>query len=164
MSTFQDELYRNIKTPEQINKEQKELIIAQAELDYECIKHELMSKAKSGDYSKVNGKTYIYTNYNSMYLPDYILRDNQTTRRKKILFSGYDVNTNITYSIKNQEEYDLFLKTIRELAKEDDIEIEPIFLSVEFTNKQPITLPFTYRGQYSIAHKVEVYLLCGIEI
>ena len=162
MSSFTEELRQNIKTPEQIINEQKELIIAQAKIDYEYIKNELMSKAKSGDYIKTDGKTHISMNYNSMYLSDYISKDNQTTRRKKIFGKGYDINTYIKYSIKNQNEYNLFLKTVRELAKEDNVKIEPIFLSVEFTRKQPITLPYIYTGQYSIAHVVEAYFKCNI--
>lgn len=123
-----------------------------------------MSKAKCGEYTKINERTFISVNYNSIYLPKYILRDNQTTRRKKIFGKGYDINTCIKYSIKNQNEYNLFFKTIRELAKEDNIKIEPVFLSVEFSKNQSITLPYTYTGQYSIAHKVELLLKCSIEL
>lgn len=139
---FQSELKKNMKTPEQVQKEsreyEKESAWREAERIFTKIKEYLMYNVKHGEYQIEDGVTYVSCtcDINQLYLRQQWY--NNTTEIKKdrekfFLFrdpnlvykSGYHCDIKPDY----RNEYNYFITALEGIALKEKISIEPVLVS-----------------------------------
>lgn len=162
LSDFQRKLQENTKTPEQVEDEnwikEKEQITYEANKDYEYIKQRLLNRAKSGQYSTING----YKNISIDYYCDYLLR---CVERRYY----YRPTEKACYNISKVKQYNFYLDVINKFASTDNISIISFFAETNIikNSENKISLPYTYTytyeyGQSVATHKIKAYLKCSI--
>lgn len=163
---FKDELNQNTKNPEEILNEkwliESEKINKQAEFDYKHIKAQLLSNARSGDYLTVGDKKCVFFNFESKYTDKCINRKDQSTHTNKI-FGGHELHGRVVYEINDYNQYNLYLTTLKKLASEDGILINPVFIEECDSITKNVNLPYTYTGRLIYLHKISAKLNCSIE-
>ena len=163
---FKEELKQNTKTPDEVLyevwlRESKETIKL-AEINYNQIKLQLLSKAKAGEYLLIGDKRYIINDYKDDFISKCIKRDYHTIYTYKIL-GGKKYSGSVTYEIKDFKLYNLYLNTLSSLAFEDGIDIIPVFIEKCMSETKSINMPYVYEGPCSLTHEVKTFIKCSIE-
>lgn len=116
--SFKDEVNSRLRTPEQI-------WIENAKSDYSGIKSQILSMAHAGKFVNVAGKRMIEIDYQGMvknlFKHDYVIKGIKGT-----LFSPGGGYTSSAFILQNHSAYDAYLRTLKELAKQDGITVEII--------------------------------------
>ena len=142
INSFQDELKKNMKSPEVVQKEKydidKNYARCQAERTLKKIKEYLLYRVQHGEYEQEEGVTFVSCTCD---INQHFLRSqwyNNTAEIKKdkeTFFLFRDPNlvykSGYYYDIKPdyRQEYNLFIDALKELAKKEKITIETILVS-----------------------------------
>lgn len=167
LTGFKAELQENTKTPLQIQEEQnnKDVKTAyrQAENDYNSIKQNILNQAKSGNYQVTNSKRNIVYDFDYMFTPSFITSESKMVHINKTMFnqSGQLANE-VSFSISNYTYYNSYIRKIKELAKHDDISIEPFIINKNDTSIIH-SLPFRVIGFAESDYHYKFVLRCRIE-
>lgn len=141
-SSFQDELKKNMRTPETVRQENAERerssAMWEAQRTLETIKKLLLHKVQNAEYVKQNGVTsasctcdinHRYLRKRSYNNGDQ-LRENQKKsflfRDPNLIYRTWDV---FDVEPKYVSEYNSFMSALREIAAKENIEIEPVLLN-----------------------------------
>lgn len=141
-SSFQDELKKNMRTPETVRQENAERerssAMWEAKRTLDTIKKILLHKVQSAEYTKQNGVTSVsctcdidhrYLRKRSYNNGDQ-LRENQKKsflfRDPNLIYRTWDV---FDVEPKYLSEYNGFMSALREIAAKENITIEPVLLN-----------------------------------
>lgn len=170
LTDFQKELHNNTKTPQQLLNEriiqEKEQILQTAYNDYLNIKNKLKENVSNGIYYSDYNLKYTSIKYECKYLLQCIERKYSDCPTGRIGYRNYCRNSQLEYRITKKEQYKYYLRTLREYAKKDNINIAELFVSVKSTTKQEteIILPYIHKSETDIMfHKIKVYLQCSVK-
>lgn len=167
LTGFKAELQENTKTPLQIQEEQnnKEVREAytQAENDYAAIKRNILNQAKSGNYQATNGKRNIIYDFDYMFTPSFIKSESKMVHINKTMFnqSGQLANE-VSFSISNYTYYNSYIRKIKELAKQDDISVDPLVVKKNDSSVVH-SLPFRTVGFAESDYHYKFILRCRIQ-
>lgn len=141
-TSFQDELKKNMRTPETVRQENAERerssAMWEAQRTLETIKKLLLNKVQNAEYVKQNGVTSVSCtcdiNYRYLRKRSYNngdqLRENQKKsflfRDPNLVYRTWDV---FDVEPKYASEYNNFMAALKELASKENITIEPILLN-----------------------------------
>lgn len=141
-TSFQDELKKNMRTPETVRQENAERerssAIWEAQRTLDTIKKLLLNKVQNAEYVKQNGVTSVSCtcDINHRYLRKRSynngnqLRENQKKsflfRDPNLVYRTWDV---FDVEPKYASEYNNFMAALREIASKENITIEPILLN-----------------------------------
>lgn len=161
--SFKDELQKVTKTKEQIQQSENNEFVKSIETEYYLIKEKLLDVAKNGQYTVSNGHKIIMLDYKSWILESLILRQHKNIIINKTFFnpSGQSANE-VTYSIKDQNKYNILVNTLKRLSKEDDTSITPIMLNYRDDNDFHF-IPCKIQGYAATVHSYEPRLRCQVE-
>lgn len=170
LTEFQKELRHNTKTTNQVIGEkiqqEKEQILNRVSNDYIKIKEKLKENVNNGIYYSVGNLKYTSIKYESGYLLQCINRKYSDCPTGSIGHSNYCRNSQLEYRITKKEQYKYYLRTIKEYAKKDSINITEFFVSVNKGKKQEteIILPYIHKSETDIMfHEIKVYLRCSVK-
>ena len=138
-TSFQDELKKNMRTPETVRQEHSERerssSMWEAQRTLETIKKQLLNKVQNAEYVKQNGVTSVscICDINHRYLRKRSynngdqLRENQ---KKSFLFRDpnliYRTWDEFDIEPKYSSEYHSFISALKQIASKDNISIEPV--------------------------------------
>ena len=141
-TSFQDELKKNMRTPETVRQENSERerssAMREAQRTLDTIKKLLLNKVQNAEYVKQNGVTSVSCtcDINHRYLRKRSynngdqLRENQKKsflfRDPNLVYRTWDV---FDVEPKYVSEYNNFMAALKELASKENITIEPILLN-----------------------------------
>lgn len=141
-TSFQDELKKNMRTPDTVRQENAERARSsamwEAQRTLETIKKLLLNKVQNAEYVKQNGVTSVSCtcdiNYRYLRKKSYNngdqLRENQKKsflfRDPNLVYRTWDV---FDVEPKYASEYNNFMAALKELASKENITIEPILLN-----------------------------------
>lgn len=171
LTEFQKQLQENTKTPQQVEDEnwikEKETIKNRANYDFSAIKRELLDKAQKGQYIVINNHKCITFNYDCSYLLSCVGCQYSRNYTDKAGTPNFKLVEKVYYHIINEKQFALYLSTIKELALQDNININTFFAEINLVRhrKNRITLPYTFTGGNGMgvsSHKIKVYLECSI--
>lgn len=164
LSDFQKELQQSTKTPQQASdekwvKEQSEIIkIVQS--NYETIKSKLMNKAKNGEYTCLSNCKSVNLMYESDYLSRCLNAKSEMIYEKQFLSSHEIIKRKFTVYLNNKKGYDFYIKEIKKLANNDNINIDIILLRDGILENRD--LPFSFITTPSSYAMVRFNLNCTI--
>lgn len=158
---FQDELRKNLRTPEEVNKEtaakEKRAQMTAARQTLADIKSTLMSNAQNAKYSTQNGTTTVSCLYcisqhflqrtsknNSKELAQ-DLKKPRFPRRPKVVYCTWEC---FTVNPQFSHEYYLYIEAVTSLAARDDIQIEVVILDA--TTNKVYPFPAELKRFYSV--------------
>ena len=141
-NSFQEELKKNMKTPEVVQKEkydiERKYAMSQAEITMKKIKEYLMYKVQHGEYEQEEGVTFVSCtcDINQHYLRSQWYNNTAEIKKDKETFflfrdpnlvykSGYYYDIKPDYKL----EYNLFINALKELARKEKITIETVLVS-----------------------------------
>ncbi len=170
LTGFKAELQNNTNTPKQVEDEkwisEQENIKSIAVVDYNTIKNKLLNKAKDAEYTVLSNKRVIRLQHECIYMKSCIKSKSSTNPSGRKYTNSYRENFKLEYWIEKQREYDYYIMTIQQLAKEDGLTIHPVFVEVDTTyhKEKIISMPYTYTNRFfTSVHKIKGYLNCYVE-
>lgn len=167
--SFQDELNKITKTPEDVRSEkEKESYtygVDSAQRTYEQIKEKLLECAKQGKYETVNSKKHITYRYERDDFLYSIL--NLKIRRVFINKSFFNKNGQAAeearYYIKDHIAFDAYMETLQKLCRKDGILIE-LTVCYNSLGKEKIYDIYEKIIDYIVMpHELKVYIICTVE-
>lgn len=167
LTGFKAELQENTLTPQQASDEQREkdkrCIDYDVDRAYENIKSNLLRQARNGDYSVSNGQrkmTYTYE-----YTPTYSFFKRQDIKNPtgEIFTRSYNPHERVVYSITDTRKYNYLVKTLRDKAKQDGIDIDVYFVLCDHNDKRRICLPYTDSENFCYIRTAKMYVDCSIQ-
>lgn len=170
LTGFKAELQNNTKTPKQVENEkwirEQKNIKSIAVIDYNTIKNQLLSKAKGAEYTVSSNKRVIRLRHECNYMMSCVKTKSSTNPSGRKYTNSYRENFKLEYWIEKQKEYDYYIMTMQQLAKEDGLTIHPVFVEVDTTyhKEKIISMPYTYTNRFfTPVHKIKGYLNCYVE-
>lgn len=122
--SFQDELNRRSKTPEDVTNESSR---THASLDHYNIKRELLLMAEGGQYTYVNGKRKIVYYCKKSYMNRYFKQVVNDIIVNRTLFNRGGQHAYRSYFyLTDKAGFDAYIKTLKQLAEEDNIRVSVI--------------------------------------
>ena len=167
LTGFKAELQENTLTPQQASDEQwetdKRCIDYEVDRAYENIKSNLLRQARKGDYSVSNGQrrmTYTYE-----YTPTYSFFKRQDIKNPtgEIFTRSYNPHERVVYSITDTRKYNYLVRTLKDKAKQDGIDIDVYFVLCERNDKRRISLPYTDSENFCYIRSAKMYVDCSIQ-
>ena len=167
LTGFKAELQENTLTPQQASDEQwekdKRCIDYDVDRAYENIKSNLLRQARNGDYSVSNGQrrmTYTYE-----YTPTYSFFKRQDIKNPtgKIFTRSYNPHERVVYSITDTRKYNYLVRTLKDKARQDGIDIDVYFVLCERNDKRRISLPYTDSENFCYIRYAKMYVDCSIQ-
>lgn len=165
MTDFQEELRRNLRSPETVAKEREdEETVRQYEraaFELSQIKNKLVESAKNAEYTVENGVTKVLCLYKPMHGSDYLrmnVTDNMEQlvqdRKRLAIFRDPDLVYHSWRSFEIDprwsDEYRLFSGALKELAAKENIVVE--FVVYNPGNGQVYPFPSTVDEHYSLPY------------
>ena len=131
-SDFQMELRNSTRTPAGVqnekNKELIEKIKKNVPVDYDYIKKNLLSKARSGEYTTINGNKYITIDH---YLGRHCIISDCVKVKKTSLTK---ITDNLKCTIVNPIVYNAYLEELNKYAKPDNVNVKIMLVNNSVTN------------------------------
>ena len=125
-SSFQDEIKRSLRTPQEVMEEEENLEIQRAkrcaQLDFSSLKKELTSMASNGRYLTYKGYIEVCADVKSC-ATDFFKRDVKTTHYKLGAFC-YRCYSVCTCECKNMKMLKAYLDEIKRLTEPEGIEVK----------------------------------------
>lgn len=164
MTDFQEELRRNLRSPETVAKEKEDEEIARqyknAEFELSQIKNKLIESAKNAQYTVENGVTKVYCLYKPLGRSSYLrmnVTDNMEQlvqdRKRLAIFRDPDLVLqswrHFEVDPRWSDEYRLFSAALKELAARENIFVE--FVVYNRNTEQVYPFPSTVDEHYSMS-------------
>ena len=164
MTDFQEELRRNLRSPETVAKEREDEEIARqyenAAFELSQIKDKLIESAKNAQYTVENGVTRVFCLYKPMLGRSYLrmeVTDNMEQlvqdRKRLAIFRDPDLVYHSWRSFEIDprwsDEYRLFSGALKELTAKENIVVE--FVVYNPRNEQVYPFPSTVDEHYSMS-------------
>ncbi len=167
LTGFKKELQENTLTPQQASDEQwesdKRCINYDVDKAYQDIKSNLLKQAHNGKYSILNGQrslSYI-CEYKNTY--SFFKRQDIKNPTGKEFTRSYNPHEKVVYSISDVRKYNYLMKTLKEKAQQDGINIDAYFVLCEQHDKRRINLPYTDSENLCYIRNAKMYLDCSIQ-
>lgn len=159
--SFQDELKKNMRTPEEVNKENalkdKEARMTEASLTLSDIKNALVSSAKNANYSTENGVTKVscICRIPQRFLCRRSINNNEQLRQNQQKFFLFR-DPSIVYCTwecfevepKYSDEYNQYVQALKQLAAKDNIQVEIVIQ--DDTDNKVYSFPNKLKRFYSV--------------
>ncbi|SHK78210.1 hypothetical protein [Hespellia stercorisuis] len=167
--SFRDELNSVSRTPEEVQKiaqnEEYACGLQSAILDYKEIKEEMLELANSGAYTVLpNGKHQIHMYYKfSSIQADFQLKRTETRVNKTILNRKGSYAYRMYYVKNNHYHYDAYMEKLKELSKNDDIDVRTVGLYDYHNNLQVFDINSGFVGFALLENHFSVCIECKTE-
>lgn len=164
MNDFQEELRRNLRSPETVAKEKEDEETARqyenAAFELSQLKRALLESAKNAQYTVENGVTKVYCLYKSLHGRSYLrmkVTDNMEQlvqdRKRLAIFRDPDLVLqtwrHFEVDPRWSDEYRLFSGALKELAARENIFVE--FVVYNWNTEQVYPFPSTVKEHYSMS-------------
>ena len=160
---FKEQLKNSIKTPEEIENDERNSAYSSAKSLYRNIKEAFLNEAKAGNL-KADDQKRIVT-YVKIPFDDFLETIDVNTTvpcgfmnlRSKIV-----VQKMIAIKEKNRKRYEYYMSSIKEIAGEDGIKVTPVAYDYPRKEEYPIPTPIPTPSVNIFPHRFELYLKCEI--
>lgn len=165
MNDFQEELRRNLRSPEAVAKEKEDEETARqcenAAFELSQLKRALLESAKNAQYTVENGVTKVYCLYKPLHGRSYLrmkVTDNMEQlvqdRKRLAIFRDPDLVLqtwrHFEVDPRWSDEYRLFSAALKELAARENIFVE--FVVYDPRTQQVYPFPSTVKEHYSLPY------------
>lgn len=171
--SFQDELNRVTKTPEDVLSEREKESYANgvnsAQTSYGKIKEELLEYAKQGKYETVNSKKRITYKYKSDNLWDTFLDDilnlkiRDVTINKSFFNKHGQAAQEAWFYIKDQVAFDAYMETLQELCRKDGISTKLTVCYNSLQGEKTYDINEKIVDYVLLSYTLKVYIICTVE-
>lgn len=171
--SFQDELNRVTKTPEDVlSKREKESFakgVDSAQRSYEKIKEELLEYAKQGKYETVNSKKRITYKYKSDNLWDTFLDNILNLKIRNVTINKSFFNKHgqaaqeAWFYIKDQVAFDAYMETLQELCRKDGISTKLTVCYNSLQGEKTYDINEKIVDYVLLPYTLKVYIICTVE-
>lgn len=166
--SFQDELNRVTKTPEDVLSEREKESYANgvnsAQTSYEKIKEELLEYAKQGKYETVNSKKRITYKYKSDNLWDTFLDDILNLKIRDVTINKHgQAAQEAWFYIKDQVAFDAYMETLQELCRKDGISTKLTVCYNSLQGEKTYDINEKIVDYVLLSYTLKVYIICTVE-
>lgn len=144
--SFQDELNKNTKTPQDVDNDLRKSMDVKAWYEYSEIKEYMLLKVRRGEYTISGDKKCVTIYYDLHYDLKDLVKEEEIHTRQPTGFLNLRtrdlIQRRIVVDESRRKEYDYFIESITEYGRDDDIEITPVMYDrrkgIEYTIPTPI--------------------------
>lgn len=167
LTGFKAELQENTLTPQQASDEKwesdKRCIDYDVDKAYQNIKSNLLIQARNGDYSISNGQRRISYTYEYTNTYTFFKRQDIKNPTGKMFTRSYNPHERIVYSITDARKYNYLVRKLKDMAKQDGIDIDVYFVLCDHHDKRRICLPYTDSENFCYTRSAKMYVDCSIQ-
>ena len=163
--SFQDELNRVTKTPEDVLSKREKESYAKGEK----IKEELLEYAKQGKYETVNSKKRITYKYKSDNLWDTFLDNILNLKIRNVTINKSFFNKHgqaaqeAWFYIKDQVAFDAYMETLQELCRKDGISTKLTVCYNSLQGEKTYDIDEKIIDYVLVSYTLKVYIICTVE-
>lgn len=103
--------------------------------------------------------------YTYEYTPTYSIFKRQDIKNPtgEIFTRSYNPHERVVYSITDTRKYNYLVRTLKDKARQDGIDIDVYFVLCERNDKRRISLPYTDSENFCYIRSAKMYVDCSIQ-
>ena len=153
--SFQDELNRQSKTPQEVDDDLRKSMDIAAAYEYSKIKEYMLSKVKRGEFTVIGSQKCVTVYHELVHDLSRLVKEEETCTKQATGFLHLQTKTvsnkRIVVDSSRRKEFEYFMECIKKYGSDDGMEIVPVM----YNRKENIEhlIPTPYMGTYIFGYK-----------